>query len=133
MIDIIFNALGMLLLAVVAYIIVPNVKAAGAAFTKQIAEKTKSERLSNATAQATDIVVRVVAATEQTFVDNLKKAGEFGAEEQLRAFEMAREAAADLISAEIKELINEHYNSFDNWLLTAIEAAVARSKGGARE
>lgn len=133
MIDNILTAVGILLLAVVAYILVPLVKTAGAVITRRVEEKTKSEKRANATQQATDIVEQVVAATTQTYVDDLKKAGDFDAEAQQKALEMAREAAAALIAAEVKELINEHYNSFDSWLLCAIEAAVARSKGGAQK
>lgn len=133
MIDNILTAVGIILLAVVAYIVVPLIKAAGTALTKRLDERTNSEKLANATQQAKDVVTQVVAATAQTYVDDIKAAGSFDAEEQQKALEMAKEAAASLISDEVRELIAANYNSFDGWLLCAIEAEVARSKGGARK
>ena len=132
MIDNILTAVGIILTAIVTYILVPLIKKGGAAFIARVEEKTKSEKLAQALQHATDVVTQVVTATTQTYVDDLKKSGSFDAEAQQQALNMAKDAAASLITDEVQQLITEHYNSFSDWLLSAIEAAVANNKGGAK-
>ena len=133
MIDYIFTACGIILLAVASYVLVPLIKKAGTALTDQIEEKTKSDKLAQGVQRASDIVEQVVVAITQTYVDDLKKSGSFDGDAQKQALQMAREAAADLISDEVQQLITENYNKFDDWLLSAIEAAVAHSKWEAKK
>ena len=129
----IIAAFGIILMAVVSYVLVPLIKRAGAAVTAQVEERTKSDKLAQALQRATDIVEQVVVAVTQTYVDDLKKSGSFDGDAQKQALQMAKEAAVDLISDEVKELIGENYNKFDDWLLSAIEAAVAHSKWEAKK
>ena len=133
MIDYIFTACGIILLAVASYVLVPLIKKAGTALTDQIEEKTKSDKLAQCVQRASDIVEQVVVAITQTYVDDLKKSGSFDGDAQKQALQMAKEAAVSLISSEVQELISEHYNKFDDWLLSAIEAAVAHSKWEAKK
>lgn len=130
--DIIFRAVSIALVALVTYIVVPLIKKAGTALTERIEQKTKSEKLAEAVGQASDIVAQVVAATAQTYVDDLKKRGEFDADAQKQALEMAKEAALSLISQEAQQLIGGSFNSFADWLISAIEAAVANNKGAGK-
>lgn len=132
MIDNILTAVGIILTAIVTYILVPLIKKGGSALIAWVEEKTKSAKLSQALQQARDIVTQVVVATTQTYVDDLKKEGSFDAEAQKHALNMAKDAASSLITDEVQQLIAEHYNSFSDWLLLAIEAAVASNKGGAK-
>ena len=133
MIDYIFTACGIILLAVASYVLVPLIKKAGTALTDQIEEKTKSDKLAQGVQRASEIVEQVVVAITQTYVDDLKKSGSFDGDAQKQALQMAKEAAVALISNEVQELIGEHYNKFDDWLLSAIEAAVAHSKWEAKK
>ena len=133
MIDYIFTACGIILLAVASYVLVPLIKKAGTALTDQIEEKTKSDKLAQGVQRASDIVEQVVVAITQTYVDDLKKSGSFDGDAQKQALQMAKEAAVALISTEVQELISAHYNKFDDWLLSAIEAAVAHSKWEAKK
>lgn len=133
MIDYILTACGIILLAVASYVLVPLIKKAGTALTDQIEEKTKSDRLAHGVQRASDIVEQVVVAITQTYVDDLKKSGSFDGDAQKQALQMAKEAAAELISDEVQQLISENYNKFDDWLLSAIEAAVAHSKWEAKK
>ena len=133
MIDYILTAFGIILMAVVSYMLVPLIKRAGAAVTAQIEEKTKSDKLSQAVQRATYTVEQVVVAITQTYVDDLKKSGSFDGDAQKQALQMAKEAAVALISDEVQEIIRENYNDFSDWLLSAIEAAVARSKWEAKQ
>lgn len=129
----IIAAFGIILMAVVSYVLVPLIKRAGAALTAQVEERTKSDKLAQAVRRASDIVEQVVVAITQTYVDDLKKTGSFDAEAQKQALQMAKEAAADLISDEVQQLIGENYNNFSDWLISAIEAAVAHSKWEAKK
>lgn len=133
MIDYIFTACGIILLAVASYVLVPLIKKAGTALTDQIEEKTKNDKLAQGVQRASDIVEQVVVAITQTYVDDLKKSGSFDGDAQKQALQMAKEAAVALISTEVQELISTHYNKFDDWLLSAIEAAVAHSKWEAKK
>lgn len=133
MIDYILTACGIILLAVASYVLVPLIKKAGTALTDQIEEKTKSDKLAQGVQRASDIVEQVVVAITQTYVDDLKKSGSFDGDAQKQALHMAKEAAVELISDEVQQLISENFNKFDDWLLSAIEAAVARSKWEAKK
>lgn len=133
MIDYVLTACGIVILAVASYVLVPLIKKAGTALTDQIEEKTKSDKLAQCVQRASDIVEQVVVAITQTYVDDLKKSGSFDGDAQKQALQMAKEAAVSLISSEVQELISEHYNKFDDWLLSAIEAAVAHSKWEAKK
>ena len=133
MIEYIIQAFGIILLAVVSYVLVPYIKRAGAAVTAQVEEKTKSEKLAQAVQRATDTVEQVVVAITQTYVDDLKKSGSFDGDAQKQALQMAKEAAVALISDEVQQLISENYNNFSDWLISAIEAAVAHSKWEAKQ
>lgn len=133
MIDYILTACGIILLAVASYVLVPLIKKAGTALTDQIEEKTKNDRLAQGVQRASDIVEQVVVAITQTYVDDLKKTGSFDGDAQKQALQMAKEAAAELISEEVQQLISENYNNFTDWLISAIEAAVAHSKWEAKK
>lgn len=133
MIEYILTAFGIILMAIVSYVLVPLIKKAGAAVTAQVEEKTKSEKLAQGVQRASDIVEQVVVAITQTYVDDLKKSGSFDGDAQKQALQMAKEAAVALISDEVQQLISENYNDFSDWLLSAIEAAVARSKWEAKQ
>ena len=133
MIDYILTGFGIILMAVVSYVLVPLIKRAGAAVTARVEEKTKSDKLAQAVQRATDTVEQVVVAITQTYVDDLKKSGSFDEDSQKQALQMAKEAAVSLISSEVQQLITENYNDFTDWLLSAIEAAVAHSKWEAKK
>lgn len=133
MIDYILTAFGIIILAVASYVLVPLIKKAGTALTDRIEEKTKSDKLAQAVQRATDTVAQVVVAITQTYVDDLKKSGSFDEDAQKQALQMAKEAAVALISDEVQQLISENYNNFTDWLLSAIEAAVAHSKWEAKK
>ena len=133
MIDYIIAAFGIVLLAFATYVLVPLIKRAGDALTDQIKERTKSDKLALSVQRASDVVEQVVVAITQTYVDDLKKSGSFDEDAQKQALQMAKEAAVALISDEVQQLISEHYNDFTDWLLSAIEAAVAHSKWEAKK
>lgn len=74
------------------------------------------------------IVYDVVLMVSQTYVDSLKKSGNFNEEAQKQAKDMAIEMAKTLISEEAKNAIITVYNDFDNYLASLIESVVKQSK-----
>ena len=69
-----------------------------------------------------------VAATSQTFVDSLKKAGAFNAEAQREAAKMALDICVASLSASAVEFIETAYGELSEYLVSRIEAEVRRQK-----
>ena len=97
-------------------------------------QKTKFESLSNATNQwikdASDIVLDIVLMIQQTYVDSLKKRGEFTKENAKEAKNKAMTMAVEMISEQSKDAIIGTYTSLEQWLDTQIESAVYSLKEG---
>lgn len=74
------------------------------------------------------IVYDVVLSITQTYVESLKKQGNFNEEAQKHAKDMAVEMAKALISEEAKSAIITVYNDFDQYLASLIESIVKQSK-----
>ena len=75
-----------------------------------------------------DIVETCVVATNQTYVEALKKAGSFDAEAQKTAFRMTYEAVLAILNDEAKEYITEAVGDFNTYLTQQIEATVNFNK-----
>lgn len=93
-----------------------------------IEEATKNENVSNLVKEALSNVMDAVLCVNQTFVDTLKKKGEFTEEAWEEARKRAYDAALITISEESKKAINEMYGSFDKWLQLKIESSVNKAK-----
>ena len=93
-----------------------------------IEEATKNENVSNLVKDALSDVMDAVLYVNQTFVDALKKKGEFTEEVWEEARKKAYDAALITISEESKKAINEVYGSFDKWLQLKIESSVNAAK-----
>lgn len=73
-------------------------------------------------------ITSCVIATNQTYVESLKKQGKFDVEAQKTAFNMTLAAVQDLLSAEAKAYLSEIYGDLDAYITTQIEAAVNKNK-----
>ena len=105
-----------------AVILIRKVAANAAANTENVKAKTYIAEVSEAVAAA-------VMATNQTYVDALKKAGDFTPETQKRAARMALEACVASISPAAKRFIEQAYGDLTEYLTTKIEAEVRSQKG----
>ena len=76
----------------------------------------------------TTTITNCVVATNQTYVESLKKQGKFDAEAQKTAFSMTLSAVQELLTAEAKTYLSELYGDLDAYITTQIEAAVNRNK-----
>lgn len=99
--------------------------------------KTKSKELAASTddiltqkyiSMFSDTVVACVRATNQTYVETLKKEGKFDADAQKIAFEMTYKAVMDILTDEAKEYLIQACGDLDAFLTTRIEAEVNNTK-----
>ena len=77
---------------------------------------------------AQDLVVKCVKATNQTYVDSLKKNGAFDQNAWVTAFEKSKNKVIKLLSEAQKEVITEVYGDVESWLNMQIEATVNELK-----
>ena len=118
--DILLNILSV----VVTSIILPLITYAGARLITYLNSKIKDEKARELLSQATVVVTNAVRAVFQTYVDSLKKSGNFGAEAQLEALNKAKDIALSQLSEEVKDYITKNYGDINNWLTTQIEATI---------
>ena len=69
-----------------------------------------------------------VIATNQTYVESLKKDKAFTAEAQAEAFNKTLNAVMDVLSEDAKKYITETFGDLETYLTTQIEAAVNTNK-----
>ena len=74
-----------ILSVVVTAVILPLISYAGTRLISYLNSKIKDEKARELLSQATAVVTNAVRAVFQTYVDSLKKSGNFGAEAQLEA------------------------------------------------
>ena len=86
------------------------------------------ENLNKHVDDAQDIIVKIVKAVSQTYVDKLKEVGKFTNEAQDYAKKQAMSIATALISIEGKEAIEQLHGNFQNYLDTVIESTVLDNK-----
>ena len=120
-----------LLLAVIAAA-VPVLTAYAVGYIKQ-AGKHAQANTDNIKAQGyikeiTDAIADAVAATSQTYVDALKKSGQFTKENQEWALSVALSQAKLQLTEEVRDFLVKSYGPLDRYLEGRIEAEVRRQK-----
>ena len=112
---------------------VPVITAHAVGYIKKAKEKavasTDNTKVQGYIAEISEAVANAVAATSQTYVDTLKKAGAFSKEAQEEAAEKALSACLTSISPAAINYIKGAYNDLKTYLSTKIEAEVRRQKG----
>lgn len=88
----------------------------------------KNEQIQDTLDKVTNMVLDVVQATNQTFVDSLKKNGEFTKEAAIEAFNKSKETAVKMLSDDAVTIITEVYGDIDVYLDTLIESLVKQLK-----
>jgi hypothetical protein len=77
---------------------------------------------------AADVITTCVIATNQTYVDTLKKEGKFDAEAQCNAFNMTADAVMAILTDEAKEVLTEAFGDLNTYITQQIEASVNTNK-----
>ena len=99
-------------------------------YTKWTESKVKinNEKVSTTLDSVIKMVLDVVEATNQKYVDELKKHGEFTKEAAAEAFKISKDTALSMLSNEAAEIIVDVYGDLDIYLNTLIEATVKQLK-----
>ena len=94
----------------------------------EINSKTDNETAQKYTNMIYQTVVYCVIATNQTYVDSLKKSGSFDEAAQKEAFNRTMNAIMTILSDDAKEYITEATGDLNTYLTQLIEAEVNKRK-----
>ena len=94
----------------------------------ELSQKTDNALYTKYIGMLTDTVTTVVTATNQVYVDSLKKSGSFDKEAQEKAFARTKEAVLALLSDEAKKYLSEASGDLDLLITQAIESTVRQEK-----
>ena len=120
----VFNLCIVPLMGVLAFYLVQYIKAKG----NEIAANVDSELASKYIVMLTTTITDCVVATNQTYVEALKKEGKFDKEAQYKAFQMTYNAVMDILTEDAKEYLNNFYGDLSLYLSKRIEAEVVANK-----
>ena len=96
--------------------------------TKELNSNNSNEVLSKYIEMLSNTICECVIATNQTYVDSLKKQGKFDAEAQKKAFEMTYKAVIGILSKEAKAYLASIYGDLTAYITNMIEAEVNKNK-----
>lgn len=96
--------------------------------TKESNASYDNEVLIKYTTMISDTITNCVIATNQTYVESLKKEGKFDLEAQKKAFELTYEAVLGILSEEVKNYITSIHSDINLYITNLIEAEVNRNK-----
>ena len=96
--------------------------------SQEIADKTDSELADKYIRMLTDTITTCVIATNQTYVESLKKQGRFDAEAQKEAFKLTYNAVMSVLTNEAKNYLTSIYGDLTAYITSRIEAEVNVSK-----
>lgn len=94
----------------------------------ELQEKTDSELAKKYMQMLTDTICVCVMATNQTYVDALKKQGKFDKEAQEQAFQMTLNAVLAILSQEAQDYLTSIYGDLNAYITQLIEAQVNQCK-----
>ena len=94
----------------------------------EISEKRENELEKKYLDMLSETITDCVMATTQTYVDSLKKKGEFTAEAQKEAFNQTYEAVMTILSEDAKEYLTEAVGDLNLYITQKIEAEVKVNK-----
>lgn len=94
----------------------------------ELTQRTNNEIAEKYAKLITDTITDCVIATNQTYVDSLKKQGKFDGEAQKQAFQETYIAVMDVLSEDAKTYIEETMGDLQTYLIKRIEATVNANK-----
>lgn len=96
--------------------------------SSEIQNKVKNDNADKYIAMVADTVSACVIATNQTYVEELKKQNAFTVEAQKEAFKITYDAVMAILTDEAKTYLTEIYGDMSAYITTKIEAEVNMSK-----
>ena len=109
---------------VVTSIVLPLISIAGAKLIQFLNSKIKNNKAADLLTTATTIVINAVRSVFQTYVEALKKKGNFNKDAQIIALTKAKDIALTQMTDEVKDYLVKTYGCLDSWLDTNIEATI---------
>lgn len=94
----------------------------------QLVDKSKNDTMDKYINMLADTITNCVIATNQTYVENLKKDKMFTAEAQKEAFTKTYNAVMDILTDEAKDYLTEAYGDLSAYITQRIEAEVSLNK-----
>lgn len=95
---------------------------------EELKSKTTSNTIQKYEDMIKDTIIQCVVATNQTYVDNLKRQGKFDEEAQKEAFNRTLQAVELMLSEEAQNYIIEISGDLEAYLTQLIESAVYTQK-----
>ena len=96
--------------------------------SKELEASTDNELAKKYISLLSSTITNCVIATNQTYVETLKKQGRFDAEAQKEAFNMTLNAIMALLTDEAKQYLSEIYGDLNTYITNQIEATVNQNK-----
>ena len=96
--------------------------------SKELEAQTDSAIAKKYISMLSHTITSCVIATNQTYVESLKKQGKFDAEAQKEAFQMTLNAVLAVLSDEAKEYLTAIYGDLNAYITNQIEATVNQNK-----
>ena len=96
--------------------------------TKEITDRVENDKADKYIYMLSNTITKCVTATNQTYVDNLKKDNAFSKEAQQEALKMTADAVLAILSDEAKTYLPTIVGDLNTYILTQIEAEVKRLK-----
>lgn len=96
--------------------------------SEDLKAKTKNEKINKYIDLLSNTISTCVVATNQTYVEALKKNNAFTKEAQQEAFELTYSAVLSVLNEEAKFYLTEIYGDLYSYIGTRIEAEVNMSK-----
>lgn len=94
----------------------------------EITKNTDNALADKYTVMLADTISACVLATNQTYVEALKKQGSFDVEAQKVAFNMTLNAVMEILSDDAKEYLSEAFGDLNSYITSQIEASVNVNK-----
>ena len=89
-----------------------------------INQKIQNQKASKALSEAVELVVNAVKATQQEYVDELKKAGTFDTDAQKIALKMAIKKVRANMSAETEKYLTANADDLNDWIADMIHSVI---------
>lgn len=89
-----------------------------------INQKIQNQKASKALSEAVELVVNAVKATQQEYVDELKKTGTFDADAQKIALEMAIKKVRANMSVETEKYLTANADDLNEWIADMIHSVI---------
>ena len=90
----------------------------------EIQTKTENDIINKYLSMLTNTITECVIATNQTYVEALKKEGKFDLDAQKKAFEMTQDAVMLILTDEAKKYLSAAVGDLNVFISQQIEAAV---------